>query len=127
MAIIDLRNLVDPEYDTIQIKGSVDKKEYTLPVKKTMGMGLIMIQYFSDYMKSKSPDEPDYLTNLELNYRMVTSWLRGFYPELSVEWVKNNINDKLFLKLVEHLEPLFFPKQTETGTPTKRPRKKRKS
>lgn len=124
MAIIDLRNLVDPEFDTIQIKGSVDKKTYELPVKKTMGMSLMMTQYFQEYTKSKNPDEPDYIHNLELNYRMITAWLRGFYPELSVEWVKANVNDELFLKLVKHIEPLFFPKMKETGKP-KRSRKNR--
>lgn len=127
MAIIDLRNLVAPEFDTVQIIGSIDKKEYELPVKKTMGMSLMMTQYFSDYMKTKNVDEPDYIVNLELNYRMLASWMRGFYPELSVEWVKNNICDELLTKLVKILEPLFFPKLAETGKPMKRPRKKRKS
>lgn len=126
MAIIDLRNLVDPEFDTIDLKGSVDKKEYSIPVKKTMGMSLMMTQYFSDYMKSKDQDESDYITNLELNYRMVTSWIRGYYPDKSVEWVKVNISDDLLIQLIKYLEPLFFPKQTETVKP-KKTRKKRRS
>lgn len=126
MAIIDLRNLVDPEYDVIKLIGSIDKKEYEIPLKKTMGMSLMMTQYFSDYTKSKNPDEPDFITNLELNYRMITSWIRGYYPEISVEWVKSNVSDQLLLALVKALEPLFFPKLTETAKP-KRPRKKRKS
>ena len=126
MAIIDHRHLVEPEYDTELITGSIDKKEYTLPVKKSMGMSLMMSQYFSDYMKTKQPDEPDYITNIELNYRMVTAWMRAYYPELSVEWVKENICEKLFLILVQKLEPLFFPKATETVTP-KKPRKNRRS
>jgi hypothetical protein len=50
---------------------------------------------------------------------MVTSWIRGFYPELTLEWVKNNICDKLFTELVKVIEPLFFPKQTETAPPKK--------
>ena len=125
--IIDLTHLVDPEYDVIKLVGSIDKKEYELPVKKTMGMSLMMSQYFSDYMKSKNPDEPEYSLNLELNYRMIASWMRGFYPELSVEWVKNNICDALLLKLVGHLEPLFFPKATETGKPEKKNRKNSRS
>jgi len=127
MAIIDLRNLVEPEYDTIKLIGSIDKKEYELPVKKTMGMSLMMSQYFSDYMKTKQPDEMEYITNLELNYRMVASWMRGFYSELSIEWVKNNICDELLLQLVKKLEPLFFPKATETGKPEKKNRKQRRS
>lgn len=126
MAIIDLRHLVDnTEYDTIEITGNTDKKVYSMPLKKTMGMSLMMTQYFSDYMKTKNPDEPDYLTNLELNYRMITSWIRGFYPELSVEWVKSNISDELLRELVKLLEPVFFPKVTETGTPKKNPKKRR--
>ncbi len=34
MAIIDLRNLVDSEYDTIEFTGNTDKKVYSCPVKK---------------------------------------------------------------------------------------------
>lgn len=126
MAIIDLRHLIEPEFDTVQIIGSIDKKEYNVPVKRTIGMSLTMNQYFSDYMKSKQADEAEYLTNIELNYRMVAAWMRGFYPELSVDWVKSNICDLLFTELVKILEPLFFPKTEEPGKPKKN-RKKRKS
>ena len=125
MAIIDLRHLIEPEFDTIQIIGSIDKKEYEVPLKKTMGMSLMMSQYFSDYMKSKTSDEPEYLLNIELNYRMVASWMRGYYPELTVEWVKLNICDSLFTQLVKYLEPLFFPKVEEAGMPKKNPKNRR--
>lgn len=119
MAIIDLRHLIEPEYDTVTIIGSDDKKEYSIPIKKNMGISLMMTQYFSDYMKNKIPDEPDAITNIELNYRMVTALIRGYYPELSLEWVKLNICEELFVELVRMIEPLFFPKQTETGQPKK--------
>lgn len=126
MAIIDLRNLVDAEYDTIEFTGSIDKKVYSCPVKRTMGTSLMLSQYFSDYMKNKPIDEIDVVTNIELNYRMIAAWVRGYYPELSVEWVKANVCDTLLIKLVEKLEPLFFPKAAETGTPKKN-RKQRRS
>ena len=126
MAIIDLRDLVESEYDTIEFTGSVDKKVYSCPVKKTMGTSLMLSQYFSDYMKSKPEDEIDSITNIELNYRMIAAWVRAYYPELSVEWVKANICDALLIEIVAFLEPLFFPKVAETGKPQKN-RKKRRS
>ncbi len=77
-------------------------------------------------MKTKSEDEIDSITNIELNYRMITAWIRTYYPELSVAWVRANISDSLLIKLVAILEPLFFPKVAETGKPQKN-RKKRRS
>ena len=126
MAIIDLRHLVDKEFDVIQFTGSVDKIDYEIPVKKTIGMSLMMSQYFLDYNKNLNTEIPDYQKNIELNYLMVTAWVRGYFPELSVEWVKNNICDELFRELVKLLEPLFFPKQAEPEKPRKT-RKSRKS
>lgn len=126
MAIIDLRHLVEPECDIIKFTGSEDKQEYSLPVKKTVGMSLMLTQYFADFNKSENPDMPDVNKNIELNYLMIAAWIRGVYPDLTVEWVKNNISNDLFIELVKLLEPVFFPKMTETGTPKKN-RKKGKS
>ena len=49
MAIIDLRHLVDSDYDTIKIKGSEDKKEYDLPCKKTVEVILNLQKSLQDY------------------------------------------------------------------------------
>ena len=126
MAIIDLRHLVEPECDVVEFVGSIDKLEYKVPLRQSVGMSIMLNQYFMDYNKSKNVDQPEWAANLELNYRMVTAWIRGYYPEVSVEWVKNNVSNELFKELVKLLEPLFFPKQPETVQPKKR-RKKRLS
>ena len=42
MAIIDLRHLVTPEYDTIKFTGDIDKIEYELPMKKTVNSVLLL-------------------------------------------------------------------------------------
>jgi hypothetical protein len=126
MAIIDLRHLVEPEYDIVKFIGSEDKQEYSIPVKKTVGMSLMLNQYFSDFNKSCDPDMPDAVKNIEFNYFMITTWVRGFYPDLTVEWVKSNIPEVLFIELVRLLEPIFFPKLKEPGMPKKN-RKKGKS
>lgn len=76
-------------------------------------------------MKTVTPETVEAIKNIELNYRMVTAWMRGVYSDITLEWVKNNIADTLFLELVKILEPLFFP-EPETGEP-KRPRKNSRS
>jgi hypothetical protein len=119
MAIIDLRHLIAPECDTVEFVGSIDKLEYKIPLRQTVGMSIMLNQYFMDYNKSKNIDTPDWEANLELNYMLVTSWIRGYYPEICLEWVKNNVSNDLFKELVKLLEPLFFPKQTATVQPRK--------
>lgn len=126
MAIIDLRHLVEPEFDVVEFVGSLDKLEYKVPLRQSVGMTIMLNQYFMDYNKSKSVGTPEWAHNIELNYRMVASWIRGYYPDVSVDWVKNNVSNELFKELVKLLEPLFFPKQSETVQPKKR-RKKRLS
>jgi len=102
MAIIDLRHLVTPEYDTIKFTGDIDKIEYELTS--------------SDIV--------------ELGYVTLTAWIRTYYPDLSIDWVKNNLSEELYIIMSKKAEELFFPdssaKQKELGTP-KRTRKKRKS
>lgn len=128
MATIDLRHLVEPEAKNILIKGSSDGIEYLVPLKKTVAGSLMLNQYFIDFNKTRDPEMPDFLINIELNYMMVTAWIRGFFPKLDIEWVKANVSVELFTELVRLLEPVFFPeqpKQEEAPKPTKKGKNRR--
>lgn len=129
MAIIDLRNLVEKPYDTVKIKGEKDGKDYILPVKSTLKTSLYSQYDMAELVKIKNTmSEIDY--RLETGYVHIASWIRSYYPEISIQWVKENITDEgITSTLLNYAMKIFYPeqvKQTETVTP-KKPRKKRKS
>ena len=126
MAIIDLRHLIEPECDVIEFIGNEDKQLYKLPIRKTMGMSLILSQYMQEYQKGKDPKKYDVMDNIEVAYFIITSWLRGNYPDKTLQWVKNNLADDLFTELSRIATDLFFPKLKATVQP-KKGRKQRRS
>jgi len=126
MAIIDLRHLIEPECDVIEFIGNEDKQLYKLPIRKTMGMSLMLTAYMREYSKDKDVSKYDIVDNIECGYFMIAAWIRGFYPDKSVEWVKANVLEELFTELLQAGNKLFFPKQKATAQP-KKARKRRKS
>jgi len=130
MAIIDLRHLVTPEYDTIKFTGDIDKIEYELPMKKTVNSVLLLQDAMNDFNARHDLKNLTSSDIVELGYVTLTAWIRTYYPDLSIDWVKNNLSEELYIIMSKKAEELFFPdssaKQKELGTP-KRTRKKRKS
>ena len=133
MAIIDLRNIVEEPYDIIKIKGDKDGKDYVLPTKRTIKTTLYSQHGMSELVKIKNTMS-DFDYNLESSYVHVYAWMRSYYPEISIEWVRENItDDNVMSKLIGYVMKIFYPehstdteKQTETVTP-KKPRKNRRS
>ena len=129
MAIIDLRHLVTPEYDTIKFTGDIDKIEYELPMKKTVNSVLLLQDAMNDFNARHDLKNLTSSDIIELGYVTLTAWIRTYYPDLSIDWVKNNLSEELYIIMSKKAEELFFPassaKQTEQGTP-KRTRKKKK-
>jgi hypothetical protein len=127
MAIIDLRHLVQPEYDTIEFV--VDGKEYRLPVIKTVNSMLNMRHQFEllqDKVKSGEIPE-DTLLNYDAVY--VTGWMKSYYPEVSRKWAEEKIPFDLMQTLAGYIYKFFLTgesKQQEPGKP-KRTRKRTKS
>ena len=130
MAIIDLRHLVTPEYDTIKFTGDIDKIEYELPMKKTVNSVLLLQDAMNDFNARHDLKNLTSSDIVELGYVTLTAWIRTYYPDLSIDWVKNNLSEELYIIMSKKAEELFFPdssaKQQEPGTP-KRTRKKKKS
>ena len=130
MAIIDLRHLVTPEYDTIKFTGDIDKIEYELPMKKTVNSVLLLQDMMNDFNSRHDLKNLTSSDIIELGYVTLTAWVRTYYPDLSLDWVKNNLSEELYVILSKKAEELFFPdssaKQKEPGTP-KRTRKRKKS
>lgn len=127
MAIIDLRHLVTPECDTVKFIGAEDGQEYSLPVRKTIGMTLMLQQYMLEFNSGKSPEKFSASDGVEMSYYTLASWIRGFYPDVTVEWVKKNIvNEDLFIELMKKANDLFYPKRQEALKPKKKAGKSRK-
>lgn len=130
MAIIDLRDLVEEPYDTVKIKGAKDGKDYILPVKTTLKTTLYSQKDMADLLKIKNTmSDVDY--SLEASYVHIASWVRSYYPEVDIKWVKENVVDeRVMAQLVNCAMRIFYPepvkKQRETGKP-KRSRKNRLS
>jgi len=133
MAIIDLRDLVEQPFDIVKIKGEKDGKEYNLPTKRTVKTTLYSQRDMAELTKIKNTMS-DFDYNLESSYVHICAWIRSYYPEIDIEWVKENIiSESLMTKLIGYVMKIFYPdaltdevKQPETVTP-KKPRKKRKS
>jgi hypothetical protein len=129
MAIIDLRHLVEPSYDTVKIIGAKDGKEYSLPTKTTVKTTLYSQHEMSKILSLKDKmSEVEY--NLEAGYVHIFAWIKSYYEEIDLQWVKDNITDeRIMSKLISCAMQIFYPgpsKKPETGKP-KRPRKKRLS
>ncbi len=126
MATIDLRHLVQKEYDVVKFIGDLDGEEYTIPVKKSVGASLLLQQYMDDFNKKREPGDYKSTDSIELSYLCLTAWIRNYYPEITLEWVKQNItSDELLSELMKLANQIFFPKVTEAGTPKKNPKKRR--
>lgn len=121
MAIIDLKHLVPQDCDTVLFIGADDGKEYKLPVRKTVGMVLILQQYISEAERSKTSDDFGVFETLRLKLFMLTAWVKGYYPDVDIDWIKRNIVlEELFIKLVEIADNIFFPKNPEAPMPQKK-------
>lgn len=117
MAIIDLRHLIEPEFDTIIITGDQDGKDYRLPVKKTIKASL-QAQYDINKLNDNKENMSEIDYNLEAGYIYITAWIRSYYPELSLQWVKDNITNEMILsELISRVTNMYFPKLAETVTP----------
>src|SRR5690606_2150447 len=99
MAIIDLRHLVDSDYDTIKIKGSEDKKEYDLPCKKTVEVILNLQKSLQDYKQRIDEKEITESNIVDLNYIYIAGWMKAYYPEITIDWVRRNIGLELYTVL----------------------------
>jgi hypothetical protein len=126
MAIIDLRNLVETEHDTVKFIGAKDGKEYSLPVKKTIKMSLQASEDVKPLFDKRDEMEA-YEFNFELGFVYLTRWIKTYYPDKDLKWVKENItNEELASQLINLVTEMFFPKPKETVQP-KRGRKRRLS
>jgi hypothetical protein len=130
MAIIDLRHLVDSDYDTIKITGSEDKKDYDLPCKKTVEVILNLQKSLQDYKQRIDENTITESNIVDLNYIYIAGWMKAYYPEITIDWVRRNIGLELYTVLCGYIDKVFLSgasaKQQEPGTP-KRTRKKRLS
>ena len=130
MAIIDLRHLVDSDYDTIKITGSEDRKEYDLPCKKTVEVILNLQKSLQDYKQRIDEKSITESNIVDLNYIYITGWMKAYYPDITIDWVRRNIGLELYTVLCGYIDKVFLSdpsaKRKETGTP-KRTRKKKKS
>jgi hypothetical protein len=124
MGIIDLRHIVEPEYDTVKFKGAKDGKDYTLPVKKTIIMSLKASEDVKPLLDNRDNMEA-YEFNYEIGFIYLARWIKTYYPDIDLRWVKENItNEEVASQLITLVTEMFFPKPKATVAP-KRPRKKR--
>ncbi len=125
MAKIDLRHLIKSDHDTIEFIGSADKKEYSLPLLKTTA-ALLYMQSYMEAFRGKKPEEYSVSDKIECAYITVCSWIKAFYPDVSLEWARENLSDELLEILSGYANDLFFPKPREAAKPEKKPAKRSK-
>lgn len=126
MAITDLRHLANHDYNVVKFIGEKDGKTYSLPEKMTVGMS-INFQMDMDDNRDRIDELKPIEKNLEISYLLITRWIKTFYPEITLEWVRENIlSESVMTVLVQKATDLFYPKQAETPAP-KRRRKSRLS
>ena len=132
MAIIDLRHLVQPECDIVKVKGEKDGNDYSLPAMKTIRSSL----YAEDGMENLNKKKDAMSTSeygLEVSFVHIAAWMRSYYPEIDIEWVKDNIvSEKVMSKLVNYVIKIFYPDtmendMQESSVSQKKTRKKGKS
>ena len=125
MAIIDLRSLVKPECDVVEFIGDADRLEYSLPIKKTIGMTLMLQNYLNDFGKDRDLTNNLVSDNIEVSFFTLYCWIKAYYSEMTLEWVKKNVDEELFVELMKIANDLFFPKTTEQAKPKKKPTAKK--
>lgn len=116
MTTIDLRHLANSEVEKIIFTGEKDGKEYTLYMKKTVGMTLALQEYRDGFLKSRDVNNLSVAEKMTLNMLVVTAWIKGFYPSIDFDWVCDNLSEDVSMKLMTKASELFFPK-TETEKP----------
>ena len=67
---------------------------------------------------------------VDLNYIYIAGWMKAYYPEITIDWVRRNIGLELYTVLCGYIDKVFLSgasaKKKEPGKP-KRTRKKRLS
>lgn len=126
MAYIDLTHLTAEEPDIIKFIGSDDRKEYELPIKKTLKSILYMqreLEKLNDKIKSGEIPED---TLIDWDEIYITGWIKTYYPGITLEWVQKNISFELYQNLAGWVHKVFLEGDAKQAEPAKPPKKRKK-